>query len=339
MSNIFPSFVQAHPSYVMPEIIMQYAQASGFQEMLAGGDVMARLGEGDLFVYAKKLELRTKVAGGQVAYEQLPSVTVGASPISTPTYLLRARAEYSHHDTAAAGKWGVSLPEAQRLGMRQAIFQQMRTAALFGMGQATEGLVNTTGATASNLPADTNGNTTISTYDNGQMAFFLLQLIAGIKQRTFQVGGKTIKIVILAPQRVITAWAYYGIVQLTQFQRVGGGVASVAGTVEEVMHFNGDDLRIVPDDTLQGAGAGGNDLILIGMPELNKPDVGGINTNVFAGLSPGMTATTVQLCDMPAPREIPTPLPGGALDVLSELRITPGWCIRPEALTILSAPF
>ena len=163
MANIFPSFVQAHPSYVLPELILQYAQASGFTEMLAGGDVQPRLGEGDLYVYAKKLELRTKVAAGQVAYEQLPSVTVGASQISTPTYLVRARAEYNHHDTAAAGVWGVSLPEAQRLGMRQAIFQQVRTAALFGMGQSTEGLLNTTGATTVNLPADTNGNTTVST--------------------------------------------------------------------------------------------------------------------------------------------------------------------------------
>lgn len=339
MASIFPAFVQAHPSYVLPELILQYAQASGFTEMLAGGDVQARLGEGDLYVYAKKLELRTKVAAGQQPFDQLPSVTVGASQISTPTYLVRARAEYNHHDTAAAGVWGVSLPEAFRLGMRQGIFQQIRTAALFGMGQSTEGLLNTTGATTTNLPADPNGNTTISTYDNGAMAFFLLQTIAALKQRTFQVGGKPIKISILAPQRVITAWAYYGIVQLTQYQRVGAGTSTIAGTVAGVMSESGDELVISPDDTLIGAGAGGNDAILIGMPELNVPQGGAINTNVFASLTPGMTATTIQLCDMAAPREIPTPLPGGALDVLSEMRITPGWCVRPEALTILSAQY
>ena len=49
--------------------------------------------------------------------------------ISTPTYLFRCRGIYDHHDTAAAGNWNVALPEAQRLGMRQGIFQQLRSSA------------------------------------------------------------------------------------------------------------------------------------------------------------------------------------------------------------------
>ena len=92
MANIFPAFVQAHPSFVLPELILQYSQASGFTEALAGGEVMPKLGTGDLLVYAKTLQLRTQVAAGQVAYNQLPSVTISAAQISTPSYLLRARA-------------------------------------------------------------------------------------------------------------------------------------------------------------------------------------------------------------------------------------------------------
>lgn len=53
---------------------------------------------------------------------QLPSVALDARMISTPTYMFRARAIYDHHDMAAAGNWGIALPEAQRLGTRQAIF-------------------------------------------------------------------------------------------------------------------------------------------------------------------------------------------------------------------------
>jgi len=56
--------------------------------------------------------------------------------ISTPTYLLRVRGEYDHHDTAAAGKWGVSIVEAQRLGMRQGHFQLARNALLYGLNPA-----------------------------------------------------------------------------------------------------------------------------------------------------------------------------------------------------------
>jgi tagatose-1,6-bisphosphate aldolase non-catalytic subunit AgaZ/GatZ len=42
---------------------------------------------------------------------------------------------------------------------------------------------------------------------------------------------------------------------------------------------------------------------------------------------------------MVAPKEITVPLPGGAVDVLSEIRVTPAWAIRPEVVTILSAGF
>lgn len=339
MANIFPSYVTANPSYMMPELILQYSQASGFTDALAGRSLMPRLGDGDLYVYAKKIGLRTKVAGGQVAYNQLPSVTVDASMISTPTYLLRARAEYDHHDTQQAGVWGVALPEAQRLGMRQAIFQQIRSAALFGMGQSTEGLMNTVGATTVNLPADSNGNTSVVTYDNGQMAIFLLSQIGALKTRTMQIGMPA-RITVLAPQRVISAFTYAGVVQLTQFQRAGAGVASIAGMTEDVAGWSGDDIEFVCDDTLINAGAGGTtDGIIMVMPEIKKPVGKPINTNVFATLAPGLEATTLQMCDMVAPREIPTPLPGGAIDVLSELRITPGWCIRPEALSIISMQY
>jgi len=339
MANIFPSYVTANPSFIMPELILQYSQASGFTDTLAGRALMPRLGDGDLYVYAKKIGLRTKVAAGQVAYNTLPSVTVDASMISTPTYLVRARAEYDHHDTQQAGVWGVSLPEAQRLGMRQAIFQQVRSAALFGMGNAGEGLLNTVGATSVNLPADSNGNTTVVSYDNGQMALFLLAQIGALKTRTMQIGLPA-RITVLAPQRVISAFSYSGVVQLTQFQRAGAGVATIEGMAQDIAAGNGDEIEFVCDDTLINAGAGGTtDAVIMVMPEVKKPVGKPINTNVFATLAPGLEATTLQLCDMVAPREIPTPLPGGAIDVLSELRVTPGWCIRPEALSIMSMQY
>jgi hypothetical protein len=64
-----------------------------------------------------------------------------------------------------------------------------------------------------------------------------------------------------------------------------------------------------------------------------------INTNVFSKLKPGFRDCTAMYCDMIAPREIITPLPGGAVDMLQEARITSGWPTRPEALTLLSAGF
>jgi hypothetical protein len=94
------------------------------------------------------------------------------------------------------------------------------------------------------------------------------------------------------------------------------------------------------DDTLIGKGAGGNDAVIITMPEVEKPKGDGmINTNEFAGLKPGNDACLTMYADQAAPKEITSPLAGGATDVLSEWRITSGWAIRPEAITIASMQY
>jgi len=338
MPNNAPAFVTVNPSFMMPELLLPYSQASGAFEVLAGGEPLVRLDEGDLVVYVKRIDLRTKMAAGQAAYNQLPSVSTALSMISTATYLMRVRAEYDHHDTAAMGRWGVSIVQAQRLGMRQGHFQLGRTALLYGFNPANgEGIVNTNGATALNLPADSNGNTTVVTYDNGQMAFFLNLQIAALKTRTNQLGiGR--KFVFLGPQRVLGLFEY-NVVQVTQFQRVGAGTTSTAGVVKNVLMDNGDEVVWCYDDTLIGKGSGGTDLVIIAMPEVEKPEGDEFNTNEFAKLAPGLDACTLQLCDMSAPREIPTPLPGGAIDVLSEMRITSGWAVRPEAISLISMQY
>lgn len=334
-----PAYVTVNPSYTFPEILLPYSQASGAFDLLATGGPLVRLGDGDQYAYIKRIDLRTKVSGGQSGYNELPSVSAALSQISTPTYLLRVRAEYDHHDTAAAGRYGVSGPEIHRLGMRQGHFQLARSALLYGMNPANgEGLINTNGATAINLPPDSNGNTTVVTYDNGQMAFFLAAQIQGIKQRTNNLGiGRDFTIV--GPQRVLGAMEYQNIVQLVQYQRPGAGSSSTAGVVKEILMSNGDRLKWCYDDTLIGKGAGGNDAIIITMPEVQKPAGSQVNTNEFAKLSPGLEACTLMLADMAAPREIPVPLAGGAIDVLSEWRITSGWGVRPEAVTVVSAQY
>lgn len=336
---ITPSYVQIHPSYTMPEIVLQYQQASGAFSLLASGDPQVRLGDGDLAVYLKKADIRTKQSVAQGAYNQLPSVSIQMNQVSTPTYLIRTRAEYDHHDSAAAGRWGISIDEAQRLGMRQGTFQSMRNALLNGYNPANgEGLINTPGATSVSLPADSNGNTTIVTYDNGQLAVFLLQIVTSLKTRTMQLGTP-VRICVLGPQRTLGAMEYQNIVQLTQFQRSGAGSETTKGVMEAVLNMNGDTLEWGYDDTLIGKGAGGNDLIIVTIPEVKKPVGSKINTNEFAQVSPGLEACNLMLCDMAAPREIRSPLAGGAIDVLSELRITPGWGIRPEAITLFSAKY
>lgn len=333
------AYITVNPSFMEPEIILPYSQASGAFDIIMDGEPRVRLGEGDLQVYMKRLDLRTKLAAGTAAANQLPGVTLTASQISTPTYLQRVRAEYDHHDTAAAGRLGFALPEAYRLGMWQGHFQLARSALLYGYQPANgEGIIHTNGATSLNLPPDQYGNTTVLTYDNGGMAFFLLQQIGLIKTRTNQLGiGR--KFTILGPQRVLEPFEYPGIVQLVQYQRVGAGTATVAGVVKETLMANGDTILWCYDDTLIAQGNGGTDAVLIVMPEVERPDGDKLNTNIFATLGPGNPTCTTMYADMAAPREIVSPLAGGATDVLTEWRTTAGWAVRPEAVTIVSMTY
>lgn len=339
MALIAPAYYTVNPSFVEPDIVMSYTQASGAFYLLPKGKPRVKLSDGDLAVYVKRLDLRTKLASGQAAYNNLPNIEMVLSMISTPTYLTRVRAEYDHHDTAAAARWGLSLQQGYRLGMRQSHFQYMRTALIFGINPALgEGLANAAGAYSVSLPADSNANDTIITYDNGQMGFFLLQLIGATKTRTNNIGvGR--EFTILAPQRVLQQWEY-NVVQLVQYQREGAGTESTAGMTKLVAEMNEDEILWEADDTLIGRGSGGSDLIIIVMTEIevvNSPSE--INTNEASKITPGFLETTAQYCDMVAPREITTPIPGGAVDVLSEHRISSGWGVRPEAITLLSATY
>lgn len=339
MATISPSWSQVHPSFIEPDVLMQYQQASGAFDILAGSEPRVKIGSEDLYVYIRRLDIRTRMAAGQTAYNQLPSVTMVPQMISQPTYLQRVRAEYDHHDTANAAHWGYSIVEAQRLGMRQGHFQLLRNSLLIGMNPANgEGVLNTPGATTVSLPADSNGNTTFVTYDNGQMAIFLLTLIAALKTRTMQFGMPN-RFVLLGPQRLLGGMATQNIVQLTSYQRPGGGTATTKGLVAAVESDLDDEIIWAYDDTLIGKGAGGTDAIILAMPEVKRPERRQFSTNEWAKLQPGLEACLLQYTDMAAPVEIPTQLAGGAIDVLSEWRTTPGWTVRPESVTLISMQY
>lgn len=332
------AYAKISPSFEEPEILMQNTQPSGFVDTLADGQLRVRLAEDDLLVYMKQVNLRTRTAAGAAGFNELPGVDIAASMISTPTYLFQSRATFNHHDVAAGGRWGFSTVEAYRLGLRQGHFQLARDAALHGMNpQNGEGLLNTPGATALNLPPDANGQTSVLGYDNGDMAFFLAQQILGIKTRTLQLGiGK--EFAILGPQRTL-GLLEYNVVQLTQYQREGAGTASTRGTLDAILMKNGDKLTWGYDDTLQGAGYGGSDAVILVMPEISTPDGREVNTNEFAKMTPGSKVCATQYCDMAAPREILSPMAGGATDFLMEWRNSSGWGVRPQAIAIISMPY
>jgi len=332
------SWVQAHPSYVEPGLIVQYNQASDFKYILYGGKPEVKIGAEDLYVYVRHLDVRTDVISSQSASNQVPSPQLTFDYASVPSYIQRMRAEYDHHDTANVAAWGVSIVEAERRAMWQGHFQHLRNKALYGFNAANgEGVLNSPGITQITLPPDPSGALTVSTYDNGAMAAFLLSQILAIKSATMQLGmGR--KFTILGPQRTIGSFEY-NVVQLTSFQRTGAGSESTKGTVEDIAARNGDEITWGYDDTLIGKGQGGTDAVVIVMSEVEPRAVEPINTNEFGKMQPALNACVTMYTDVAAPIEIPTPLAGGMIDVLTEMRATPAVAWRPEAVVVVSMQY
>lgn len=332
------AWVRLEPSFVEPEILMQYSQPSGFVDAMADQQLRVRMESDDLLVYMKQLNVRTRIAAGTSSMDELPGVDIAASYMSTPSYLLKASAQWDHHDVRAGSRWGFSTPEAYKKGIQQANYQFARDGFFYGFSpQFGEGLLNASGAVPINLPPDSNGVTTVQGYDNGEMAFFLSQQVLAIKTRTLQLGmGK--KFTIIGPQRTLGLFEY-NVVQLVQYQRVGAGSASTAETMAAIVQGNGDTVTWAYDDTLIGKGDGGSDAVVLVMPEVDIPREQKVNTNVFASLMPANKVCVTQYCDKAAPTEIISPLARGATDLVTEWRVTSGYAPRGIAVTIISMPY
>ncbi|SUH14976.1 Uncharacterised protein [Salmonella enterica subsp. enterica] len=162
----------------------------------------------------------------------------------------------------------------------------MRNALLYGMNPAGgEGVLNTNGAITVSLPADSRGNTTVLTYDHGEMAVFLLAQIQAIRTELCKWAGRHAWLSSVLSARWVP-WKCSRVVQLTSYQRPGGGTSTVKGTVNGVGDDADCEIEWGYDDTLIGAGANGTDAIVIAMPEVERPEVNAkINTNEFARLS------------------------------------------------------
>lgn len=342
MANVFPTKMKISPAFTEPDLIVTYAQSSGAFAALEKGRPRVKIGSEDMAVYINRLDLRSNYAVAQSATNLLPSAGLTVDFDQTATYLIRSRAIWDHHDMAQAANYAIGLPNAQDLAMRQGIFQGMRSGLLYGFNPAQgEGLLNAPGATAVTLPPDSYGNTTALTYDNGQMALFWLGQLVLLKTRMYQTGGNIKNnIKVISPQRIFETFAMQSIVQVTSYQRPGGGTSTVAQVIQDVAQSNGDTFEWFFDDTLIGQGAGGNDAVLLTVPEIDAPTGNKPDTDIFgANMQPKMNAVNLMYTDMAAPMKIPTPTPDGAVTEIQELRCTSGWCVRPQGITIVSIPY
>lgn len=340
MSSVnFSAQLKVHPSFSEPDAIITYAQPSSCFSLLENGEPRVKIGQADLNVYINSIDIRSQAFNSQFQPSLLPSASLVGTYGQTQTYNVIVRCEYGPDDTAAASAYNISLPQALDFANKQGIYQGMRSMLLYGVNTNNgEGLVNTVGATAVTLPADSYGNTSVTTYDNGELSLWLLQQVNNLLINTYQTGSAG-KIVFLGPQRIINQMLLVNIVQVTSYQRPGAGTSTTAAIVEALAKERGYDVEWGFDDTLIGQGAGGSDLVLMTLPEIETPAIDGLNTNEFGKLKPHLNAVNLMYTDMAAPMKIPTPIPDGSITQVDRLRASCGWCVRPQGLFLLSMPY
>lgn len=335
--NYFPAQEKVSPNFTEPGVIRTFAQPSGaFLACLPDGRPAVRIGDDDLFVYVNSLDYRTEAQAAQSAGNLLPSVTMRASFDKTATYLLRNRCVYNHHDVSAAANYALGLPQELETLQRQGIFMMERNMLLYGINAANdEGLTNSVGATAVTLPEDSFGNTTLSTYDPGQLAIFFLNQIVAL-QSGMWLGGQKLNVRLVGPQRILLSMAEAGVVQLTSFQRDGAGSTTVSGMIQTIAERNRMSFEWFYDDTLIQKGAGGADLVLMTAPQIEPPTIEGLDIAPANEGKPSLNAINMMYTAFAAPIKIPTPIPDGGITVVLETRSTSGWNWRPQGLYLIS---
>ncbi|ELW9525926.1 hypothetical protein SIO92_000144 [Burkholderia cenocepacia] len=340
MSQAFANILKPQRSFTEPGLILSYTQQSGAFNMLAGGAPDVKIDHYDQYVYQHMIEVRSAATANQAAANVMPNATFRTSYGSVPTYLLRSRAQYDHHEVAAASSWDVNLADAKRLAAYQGIFQAARNGLLFGFTPSNgEGLLNAP-ITSVPIPPDADNHTTLSTMNAPYLFDFFLKTIQDVRKRVLNVGqGVPTKVVVVSTQDII-GFLEASVVDLTSYQRIGSGVNTIKGSITDVSDWNGVDVEWHVDDNLQGQGAGGTDAIFVIVPELAPQGKSAVSTNVFADkLQPSYMGTARQYFGSDTPLEFTAPLSGGFLDIVYEQRMTPGWMLRPKAATLLSVKY
>lgn len=349
MGLLAPARFTVNPSFTSPRALVSQSVRSGFMHLFPNGRPDVKLTEGAKAVYVPIYDIRTLAKGAQTGVNELPSVQINASLISTPVYEQKIRVVYSREDLNAAASWQLSLANAYSLAMRQGHFQLLRDIALFGFNpQSGEGLLNSASGTVSeSLPADSQGHTTLDAYDAGEAFQAFLRAINGRLNACnllgvsaqYNAGGPPVRVVILAPQRVLGLMASR-VVELTSYQRPGAGSASITQSIIDVMKGSNVEVIFAPDDSLKGRGTNNTDAVVLTIPEL--PDMGAqgaFDTNIFGdeyeSQERGCNALFV---DRDLPAEITGPIGAEGTDLVSFMSSTAGWSLRGEATAILSVP-
>lgn len=274
------------------------------------------------------------IVGQQWGQEKAKSsYTLGQ--IQAPFYRVEAYIEWNVNEQARfeALSGGVALPDFLRNLATQAINQRAHEGILYGFDPATDlsqGIL--ANATISNLPQDSAGADTLTTYNMAELQVFLAEIIRSVRNASF---GMLVPTKIASSSRVIN-YLLSAIVPLTESQKEGAGVDTPAGMLNRVLNWLGaGQVKFIEDNTLQDDTNG--DKIVFVSTGLDKQistqdsqnlvgQFNSVNYNTWYDRGQGLV-------------NHPGVMDKGVYSELLEFKMTPGVTLRKEAVRVVTAKY
>lgn len=245
MANIFS---RIQPSVTLPSVLIPHTQDVDFHKYVGAktnlGDVAAQ----SLYITTIN-NVNSETSVGQQWGQDKTRQGYTMGQISAPYYIIRAYIEYARDERAIfeSVSNGMSLPTFLENVAKQGINQRRGQGILFGFDSTlNQGIL--ANATEVTMPADSNGNASVSTYNITELQVFLSKLVADMQSNTLNTAKP---LVFTSSFRVINYLksAIYGLKLDT------GNVAidSVANVFDKVAsQWLGAKIEFVANDLLKG---------------------------------------------------------------------------------------
>lgn len=327
-----------NPSVAIPGLLVPNVQQVPFEKYIGHKTQMGSLGKEQAYItLVSNINSETQV--GQQWGSQMARQTYTLGQLGVPYYRVEAYVEYNVDEQAKFEELsnGVALPDFLENLAKQGINQRRHQAILYGF-DSTNGLNQgiLANSTAVSMPADTAGNQKLTAYNPVELQAFLTMVVRRAMDTTYGMAKPTI---VASSQRVIN-FLSSTIIPLTQSQKDGGGVDTVRGLFQRSV---GDwlgvgNIEFVADATLEGTGAGGTDRIVFIAPGLDTQTASdeenvnlvgqynSINYNTWYDSAEG-------LMRWDAPPSM------GTFGVKYTLKMTPGVCLRSEAVQVVDVQY
>lgn len=325
------------PAAAVPGLLAPQVQDVEFKKYVGRETRLGTLDKNAIYI-ASVTNINSQAEISQQWQSELTNQSYTLGQIKAPYYMITAMYKYNTQEQAQfeALSNGVALPDFLENLARQAINQRRHEAILYGFDPATDlsqGIL--ANATLSNLPNDTAGNTTLTSYNAAELAQFIASIIRDVMSASY---GMLRPVVIASSPRTIN-YLQTIIVSLTESQKPGAGIDSVSGLVNRVVHWIGaGNIEFVQDVTLQDDTSGDKIVFVArGMDEQSESVSEADSQNLVGKFNSIKYNTWVDVCA--GVMNYPKPVEFGEYASKLVFKMTPGVTLRKEAVRVVTAKY